>query len=443
MGRRNKTLSRRKFINASALGITGMMIIPTFGSSCSGAGKSTGLVRLGFIGLGRQAMYLLDGFIRIPDVVVLAGCDVYGIKRARFETRVNAFYAAAGKKIRAATYEKYDDLLRRNDIDAVVIAVPDHAHAMTAIAALRAGKDVYLEKPLTFTIFEGQQLRKTVRETGRIFGVGSQQRSDQNFVHAVNLVRSGALGAVYLVNAYVGPPPVPYNLPEEPVPSDLDWDMWLGPLPESIHYNKELNPPISLDPPKDEEFWAGWRWYKETGGGYTTDWGAHMFDIAQWGLGMDGSGPVEISPIGDGTEYIQWKYAGGVIMTSEPFDKKKTRGVKFMGDKGWIEISREHFASSDPVAIPPPPRSLADGGPYETRIPHQLNFIEAVRKRVDPVVPVEIGHSSCTVCNLGNIALGLNRTIKWDPASETFLNDTDGSATKLLHYNYREPWKLT
>jgi predicted dehydrogenase len=443
MNKNRKTISRRHFIGSSTAGVAGVMIIPSI--SCGRTGqslKTSGLIRLGFIGLGQQAMYLLDGFMRIPDVEVLAGCDVYGIKRKRFENRVNEYYAGAGKKIIAASFEKYDDLLERKDIDAVVIAVPDHAHAMIAIAALKAGKDVYLEKPVTLTIYEGQQLRATVRETGKVLGVGSQQRSDPNFQHAVRLVQTGAIGTVTSINAYVGAPPTPYNLPEEQLPTDLNWDLWLGPLPASIHYNKELNPPISLDPPMDEQFWGGWRWYKEMGGGFTTDWGAHMFDVAQWGLGMDGSGPVEISPIGDGSEFIKWKYASGVVLTSEPFDEKRTKGVRFNGDKGWLEISRKHFASSDPELIPPPPAASADEGPYETKIPHLTNFIEAVRKRTDPIVPVETGHRSCTVCTLGNIAVELGRSIRWDPSSETFVDDVDDTAAKLLHYDYRKPCRL-
>lgn len=166
-----------------------------------------------------------------------------------------------------------------------------------------------------------------------------------------------------------------------------------------------------------------------------------MFDIAQWGLGMDRSGPVEISPIGDGTEFISWKYANGVIMTSEPFDEKLTKGVKFIGDKGWIEVARGYYNASDPELNPPAEATEVEG-PYETRIPHQVDFIDAVKKRVDPVVPVEIGHSSCTVCTLGNIACDLKRTIKWNPDTETFVDDNDGAATKLLHYEYRNPWKL-
>ncbi len=310
-------------------------------------------------------------------------------------------------------------LLARQDIDAVVIAVPDHSHARVAIAACRAGKDVYLEKPMTFTIREGQELQKVVRETGRILGIGSQQRSDPNFQHAVKLVQDGALGKITLVNAYVGAPPTPYNLPEEPVPADLNWDLWLGSLPMPIHFNNELDPPISLDPEEDEKIWGAWRWYKEMGGGFTTDWGAHMFDIAQWGLGMDRNGPVEISPIGDGTEYMSFKYASGTVMTSEPFNTEMTKGVKFWGEKGWIEVARGFFNASDKQFYAP--ETAKTEGPYETKIPHQINFIESVKSRKDPAVPVEVGHSSCTVCNLGNIACELKRTIKWNPETQTFV----------------------
>ena len=398
-------------------------------------------LKIGFIGMGQQAMFLLNGFLQIPGVKVVAGCDVYGVKRQRFEKRVNAFNQKAGNTVEVKTYEKYEDLLARPDINIVVIAVPDHSHARIAIAACKAGKDIYLEKPMTFTIKEGQELRRAVRENNRILAVGSQQRSDPNFQHAVNLVQTGKLGQMEKVNAYVGAPPKPFDLPEETLPTDLNWDLWLGSLPMPIHYNSQLDPPVSLEPEQNEQFWGAWRWYKEMGGGFTTDWGAHMFDIAQWGLGMDKNGPVEISPIGDGSEFMQFTYANGVVMTSEPFDEGKTKGVKFIGKDGWIEVSREHFKASDDKFLPPA-KAAGDTGPYETKIPHQVNFIEAVRDRKDPIVPVEIGHSSCTVCTLGNIACDLKRTIKWNPATETFVDDVDGEATKRLHYQYREGWTL-
>jgi len=427
------------FIGTAAVGLAGMAVLPGL-AGCQPKVVPSGDLRLGFIGLGRQAMFLLNGFINIPGVKVMAGSDVYGIKCKRFEKRVKAHYAEKGEEVEVPTYEKYQELLAREDIDAVVIATPDHYHAIIAIAAVKAGKDVYLEKPLTFTIQEGQELRKAVRENNRILAVGSQQRSDPNFQHAVKLVQDGTLGKIITAHAYVGAPPKPYDLPEETLPADLNWDLWLGPLPETIHYNNELNPLITLDPDQDETIWGAWRWYKEMGGGFTTDWGAHMFDIVQWGLGMDESGPVEISPVGDGTEFMTFKYANGTVMTSEPFDEKMTKGVKFIGENGWIMVTRGAFEASDPAWVPAAPET-ADNTPYETKIPHQINFIESVKERKDPAVPVEVGHRTCTVCTLGNIACELKKTIKWDPATESLVDD-DGSAAALLHYNYRSGYTL-
>ena len=435
-----KGLTRRHFLGTAAIGLAGIAVLPGI-TSCKPAAVPVQDLKLGFIGLGRQAMFLLNGFIQLPGVKVVAGCDVYGVKTKRFEKRVKDFYAEKGIESEVQTYESYADLIRREDINAVVIATPDHQHAMIAIAACKAGKDVYLEKPLTFTIKEGQELVKAVRENNVILAVGSQQRSDPNFQHAVNLVQNGTLGKISVAHAYVGAPPKPYDLPEETLLADLNWDKWLGPLPASIHYNNELNPLISLDPPADETIWGAWRWYKEMGGGFTTDWGAHMFDIVQWALKMDGSGPVEISPIGDGTEYMTFTYANGTVMTSEPFNEKLTKGVKFIGENGWIEVSRGHFDASNPEWMPVKAEAT-DNMPYETRIPHQINFIEAVRERKDPVVPVEVGHRTCTVCTLGNIACELKRTVKWDPATESFVEDTDGAATALMHYRYRDGWTL-
>jgi predicted dehydrogenase len=441
MKEEKKVISRRRFLGTATLGVAGMVVLPGIVSSCKNTPPADTDIKLGFIGMGQQSMFLLNGFLQIPGVKVLAGCDVYGIKRKRFEKRVTEFYAKAGKEVKVDTYEKFEELIARTDLTAVVIAVPDHSHARIAIAALKAGKDVYLEKPMTFTIKEGQELKKVVRENNRILGIGSQQRSSAEFQHAVKLVQDGALGKITKVHAYVGAPPKPYDLPEEPIPADLNWDLWLGSLPMPIHFNNQLDPPISLDPPQDEQFWGAWRWYSEMGGGFTTDWGAHMFDVAQWGLGMDRNGPVEISPVGDGTEYMTFKYANGVVMTSEPFDEKMTKGVKFIGETGWLEVSRGFFNASDPKFNPPAEATAVDG-PYETRIPHQLNFVEAVKNHVDPAVPVEVGHSSCTVCTLGNIACTLKRTIKWDPQTETFVDDTDGAATRLMHYEYRAGYKL-
>ena len=438
-------LSRRKFIKTATVGAVGVAVFPQFLASCTqnkgGAAKADdGILRLGFIGLGQQAMYLLNGYLGIPGVQVVAGSDVYGIKRERFLKRVNDKYAGEEQPQTVEVYENYKDLLAREDIDAVVIATPDHWHAFIAIEAAKAKKNIYLEKPLTFTIKEGQMLRKAVRDNGVILGVGSQQRSDANFQHAVKMVQEGKIGKIERVNAYVGAPPTPYDLPEEPVPADLNWPLWLGPS-EYVHYNAQLNPPISLDPVQNEQFWGAWRWYKELGGGFTTDWGAHMFDIAQWGLGMDESGPVEIIPAGYAdTQFLTYKYANGVVMTEEPFNEQKTKGVKFWGDKGWIEISREHFLASDESLLPPAVE--ASEGAYETKIPHLENFINAVKTKSDPVVPVEIGHRSCTVCTLGNIAYDLGRPIRWDPAAEKFVDDPEADGHRLFNKTYSEGYIL-
>ncbi len=437
-------LTRRKFLKTAAMGVVGVAVFPQFVTSCqnkkAGTSAEDGIIRLGFIGLGQQAMYLLNGYMGMEGVEVVAGCDVYGIKRERFLKRVNDHNATKQKAVAVDVYENYKDLIARDDIDAVVIATPDHWHAFIAIAACNAKKNVYLEKPLTFTIKEGQELVKAVRNNGVILGVGSQQRSDPNFQHAVKMVQEGKIGKIEKINAYVGAPPKPYDLPEEPVPADLNWPLWLGPS-AFVHYNAQLNPPISLDPEQNEQFWGAWRWYSELGGGFTTDWGAHMFDIAQWGLGMDNSGPVEIIPAGyKDTKFLTYKYANGVVMTEEPFDEANTKGVKFWGDKGWIEVSRGHFVASDDSLLPPKVEETE--GAYETKVPHLENFISAVRSKTDPVVPVEIGHRSCTVCTLGNIAYEMKRPIKWDPAAEKFVDDPEADKNWLFNKTYTEGYTL-
>ena len=437
-----KQLSRRKFLKTAALGATGLVMFPQFLASCkqNKGDVDDGVIRVGFIGLGQQAMYLLDGFKSIPDIQIVAGSDVYAVKRDRFKKRVNDYYTENKQEVEVEMFENYKDLLAREDIDAVVIASPDHWHAFMAIDACNAKKNIYLEKPLTFTIKEGQMLRDAVRDNGVILAVGSQQRSDTNFQHAVKMVQEGKIGKIERVNAYVGAPPTPYDLPEETVPAGLNWPLWLGPS-EYVHYNAQLNPPISLNPEQNEQFWGAWRWYKELGGGFTTDWGAHMFDIVQWALGMDKSGPVEIIPAGfEDTKYLTFIYDNGVVVTEEPFNEQQTKGVKFWGDNGWIEISREHFLASDDSLLPP--KVETSEGAYETQIPHLENFVNAMKTNTDPVVPVEIGHRSCTMCTLGNIAYDLGRPIKWNPQTETFVDDAEADANRLFNKTYSEGYKL-
>ena len=241
-------MQRRDFLRYSALGAAAATLAPASGMVMTAAPKKNASrndkVRMGFIGLGQQAMYLLNGFMSMDDVRVVAGCDVYDIKRDRFVRRVKDYYTGKGeKKVKVDVYEDYQDLLARPDIDAVVIATPDHQHAVIAIAACKAGKDVYLEKPATLTVYEGQQLVKAVRKYNRILQMGSQQRSSEEFIHAANLAREGELGRILKMKVFVGRndvnpvtgAPAPCNLPRMAVPAGLNWDKWLGPLPETVY----------------------------------------------------------------------------------------------------------------------------------------------------------------------------------------------------------------
>ena len=439
-------MERRNFLKASALGLAGTMVAPSaIMASTSKPRKKTAAndkIRLGFIGLGQQANYLLSSFIKMEDVQVVAGCDVYDIKRDRFRNNVEKHYQSKGMKNCApAMYVDYNDLLAREDIDAVVIATPDHWHAAIAIAACKAGKDIYLEKPMTLTIYEGQQLVKAVRKYNRILQVGSQQRSSEEFIHAANMAREGNLGQIRKVELFVGrwegqPFPVKCPRPKEAVPAGLDWERWLGPLTESdyVYYYPDIDPLLNAD--GSDTCWGAWRWYKKTGGGYMTDWGAHMFDIVQWALGKDGSGPTEVIPPGYSFyKNLTYKYDNGVVVEETPFDDKG-QGVKIYGDEGWIAVHRGNLYASDPkfemnVAV--------NEVPFEARAGHHRVFIESIKSRIDPNVPVEVGHSSCNMCNIGIIAGELGRPLVWNPIVQKFMHDEEANALK--HYDYREGYK--
>ena len=433
----NSSFSRRKFLSASLLTTAGLSIVPqlSFASSPNPLfNVAHERVRLGFIGVGRQAMGLLNNFMKIPGVEVVAGADVYAIKRERFALRVQKNQTDAGKPVvTPKLYEDYRELLANPEVDAVVIATPDHWHAIMAIDACKAKKDIYLEKPLTFTIKEGQELVKAVRANGVVLAVGSMQRAAVNFQTAAMHVQKGRLGKISQVLVHVGdnPHPKPYDLAKEEIPAGLNWQKWLGPIP-SLHFNDLLNPGITLNPDKNEAAWGAWRWYRETGGGLMTDWGAHMIDVAQWGLSMDRNGPVEVIPA-SGDKPLTYRYANGVEMLITKFDEGR-QGVKFLGENGWIKVSRGNYDTSiKELELGKEPENF-------TFTAHHIDFIDCVRKRKDPIVPVEIGHSTCTVCTIGNIAHELGRPLKWDPMAQVF---GDAEANGKLHYAYQNGYSLT
>ena len=439
-----KGVTRREFLGLSALGLASLTILPSWAVNGVRIAPSDRVV-LGFVGLGQQGLSDFQSFSTCPGVQVAACCDVDSLKRERFKRRVEAWQKSCNVASRCDMYEFYEDMLDRKDIDVIEVATPDHWHALVAIHACQSGKDVYCQKPLAYTITEGLAVARAVRDNNRVFQIGSQQRSSKEFQDAIALVRAGKIGHSEKIYARVGEPPKPLDLPEMPVPANLNFNQWMGPLNDpKVHYHPDLCPPISLEPEQNEKLWGAWRWYQETGNGYTADWGAHMFDIAQAAIGMDGSGPVEFIPKGyKGTEYATMKYANGIVMTEQPYreDNANAQGIKFIGDKGWLKVARGYIECSDPSLLPKKEQKVGKGE-YEVSSPHMQNFIDCVRSRKNPIAPVEVGCSTNTLCCLQNIARELGRPVHWDPATLSFNGDKEAESHRLYWYEYRNPYKL-
>jgi len=313
----------------------------------------------------------------------------------------------------------------------VVIATPDHWHTVPCVEAMKAKKDVYCEKPLTLTIAEAKLLIDAVRKHDRVFQTGSQQRSDREFRVACELVRNGRIGKIKEVYADVGGPSKWCDLPEEPMEEGLDWNFWLGPAP--------LRPYNSVLSPRGiHNHFPNWRGFREYSGGGMTDWGAHHFDIAQWGLGMDESGPVEIIPPeepkrGKGVKYV---YANGIPLIHDNWEGKG--GVNFVGTEGWIHVNRGQLSSSPEGLVKEP---LPDLPIKLYKSPgHQRDWLECIKSRKRPICDVEIGARSVTVCHLGNLAYWNGRKLKWDPQKWQFVDDTE--ANGWLDRQRRDPWQL-
>jgi predicted dehydrogenase len=421
--------SRRQFLKTtSATALTA----PIFLSSSTlvfGQKGPNDHITMGFIGVGTQGRGLLNNFLNQPDTQVLAVCDVDTTRREHSRKTVDEFYSIKGnKEYKGCTgYKDFRDLIARKDIDAVVIAAPDHWHAYLAIASCEAGKDIYCEKPLSLTIYEAREMVKAARKNKRVFQTGSMQRSSGEFRKACELVRNGRIGKVKQVIVDVGPPSRPCDLPEEAMEPGLDWDMWLGAAPKR-GYNSILSPRGV------HQHFPDWRNYREYSGGMMTDWGAHHFDIAQWGLGMDESGPVEIIPPEDpkATRGLRYLYANGVEMIHGD-----SGGVLFIGTEGKILVNRGKFEAT-PSSIDQPLDDKAIRL-YKSNN-HCKDFLDCMRSRNKPICDVEIGCRSVTVCHLGNLAYWNHRRLKWNPQTERFVGDDE--ANKWLDRDKRAPWKV-
>ena len=422
--------SRRQFLQqgagvAAALGLGGAfstdaMAQPAPAPQPRGANER---IRIGHIGLGGQGRANLRGHLQNTVAV----CDV---DRSRLATaKADVERARRGA---CADVTDYRRLLDNRDVDAVVISTPDHWHALIAVHACQAGKDVYCEKPLTLTIAEGRAIVQAARRHNRIVQTGSQQRSDQRFRQACELVRNGRIGEVRTVK--VGIPGVNFTGPtvaDGDPPAVLDYDFWLGPAPQRpfntkrVHYN--------------------FRFFWEYSGGQLTNWGAHHLDIAQWGLGMDASGPTTIEGRArfhaqNWYEVPQWfdltyTYASGVrLLCGQDYPG----GTTFEGTRGTIHVTRGRITSTPAEIIQQPLRE------QDTRLyassSHSGNWLDCIRSRRAPICEAEIGHRSATVCHLGNIALRSGRRITWDPVREVIVGDEQAQA--MVSRPYRAPWRM-
>ena len=455
------SIGRRSFLRGAMAGV-GAVAAPGIFSGCattltatatSGKRKSANkLVTMAVIGVGNQGMNDLRGFISDDRVQIVAVCDVCKYDATGYwagspggrdyaQNEVNEYYGAlsrSGKYKGCDSYSNFRDVLQRDDIDTVLIALPDHWHAIPVVEAAHAGKDMYAEKPLSLTISDGRMMSDVVREHGRVFQTGSQQRSNYRFRHACELVRNGYIGDLKRVD--VG---LPGGVPDyskrgsmtdvAPVPEGFDYETWLGPAPRAPYSPARTH--------------VNWRWVLDYSGGQVTDWGGHHPDIAQWGMGTEDTGPVEIKnaravyadhPVYDtAVEYsFDCVYKGGVVLNVSNTNRG---GVTFEGTDGRISVDRGRIDSS--------PRNLIDAKIKDSEIRlyesnhHARNFIDCVYSREQAIAPVETAHRSITIAHLGNIAMKLGRDLKWNPKKERFVNDD--VANGMLKRDYRAPWSLT
>lgn len=407
--------SRRRFLKSS-LGAAGAVLAPqiiraeTLGNASKAAANSR--IGMGFIGMG----LISDGHVRsfpgMKNVQPIAVCDV---RDSHLKKAQDVLKGKGYEGILATT--RFEEVLANPDIQAVCVTTPDHWHAAIALAAMKAGKDVYVEKPMTLTIAEGKALAAAEKKYGRILQVGSQQRSSIYFRVAVNLVRNGMIGDIKEIYCRLGEFPLP---PEKeaivPVPEGFNYDRWLGPTPFFEHSENRVK----------GNYGGGWRCYWEYGSRKFGDWGAHHFDIVQWALDRDTTGPVEFIPKGhEGAEHHHYRYADGITVWR---DKKPDGGnmIRFIGTKGEVLVSRDKVESSPAELV------RHKFGPNEIQVyeskDHRLNFIESILSRKPTICPASVGHRTATICQLSGIAQRLGRPLKWDPTTEQITGDAEAAA---------------
>jgi predicted dehydrogenase len=438
-----KNVNRREFFKKATTLAAGAVVFPyVIRSSALGkAGRvaPSNRIVVGCIGNGIRGGHHLSAFLDEADVQVAAVCDVKSTAREAARNQANRHYGNES----CAGYNHFQELLARDDIDAVSIATNDHWHVLHAVAAVRAGKDIYVEKPLGMTLDELKVLRSAVKQHGRVFQFGTQQRSDRNFRFACELVQNGRIGTLQTttvgVHAGAAERSGLKTYSPEPVPEGFDYALWLGPAPEAPFTPKRVINPH-------------WFHISDYSLGYVSGWGVHHIDIAQWGNGTELTGPVAMEgtaqfPSDDALcdNPVSWdvhfKYANGLTMRfagSGPGFEGVRHGITFQGTDGWIWVNREGIEAQ--------PESLLQEkiGPDEVHLPvsdhHMRNFIDCIKTRSETICPIEIAVRSDSVCQLGWIAFQLQRKLQWDPEKEEFVNDMQ--ANRMLKRTMRQPWSL-
>lgn len=408
--------TRRQFLKSTLATAGAVFAAPqiiraeTLGNATKAAANSR--IGMGFIGLGKIAGGHLWSFSGMKDIQPIAVCDV---RPGLVERSLNGFKNRKYEDI--ASTQKYEELLENPAVDAVCICTPDHWHAAMAVAAMKAGKDVFVEKPMTLTVEESKAVLAAQKKYQRILQVGSQQRSSAHFRIAANLVRNGMIGEIKDIYCQLGNFPwPPENETIVPVPAGFDYDRWLGPTPFFDHSEHRVL----------AAYGGGWRCYWEYGNRKFGDWGAHHFDIVQWALGRDETGPVEFIPKGhEGAEFHHYRYADGITVWR---DREPESGhmIRFIGTEGEIMVSRGRVASTPPELI------RHKFGPNDVQVfesrDHRRNFIECIGSREEPICSASVGHHTGVICGVSAIAQRLGRALQWDPETEQIVGDPEAQA---------------
>lgn len=452
----NENLTRRDFIKAGSATAAAFGFPAIVPSSVFGAGAPSNRITMGCIGVGGMGTNNMRAFMANDDVQILAVCDPvtgsrdYGhwfkegwkgdyLGREPARLIVEDYYSeqkGMGSYKGCGAYNDFRELIARDDIDAVTVVTPDHWHAPISIAAARAGKDIYCEKPLTLTIGEGIDMVKAVRRHGVILQTGSHERSNRDARFCCELVRNGYIGELKKIVVNVGPlhrkgPPSDWK--PMPIPEGFDYEMWLGPAPWAPYH--------------EDRCLYKFRFIADYSGGNVTNFGAHSIDLAQWGNNTDLTGPVEVEDTGgkfltDGLfdvaydVHFRCRYANGVILECQT--AKPDVNVRFEGTEGWTEYGYGGF-HTHPESLKQVKLGPNDVHLYESR-DHHRNFLDCIKTRREPAAPVEQGHRSATVCHLGNIAMKLKAKLEWDPVKERFTNNE--RANRLIYKPLRAPWHL-